>query len=439
MNLRGRSAIKRWLRTALCCLLVGFATGCISSKGFWQKRMTKGGGTLTMSGEYQQEGLKPPLVLTPEQIKKMVAATETNGSIRVGYGENLQPQASVVARLLEETLTQTEKELTIPLPLRPHVHLLRLPNERRAVQFSMSFPRETNGWQTMPWMMMLTNVPPETGAASALSPEFVWGDLRDFPLQVFLIAHEAFEMHLIDPKELLVMGDVHMEQWFIRFDLKYHTRWFRDGLASYVGYKATQRLRRNLAEAGVQPMPRFYDAPAQPFSKLAKAKGKVFDWDQNSKSDYYAAATALFLIIEQRKGPEAISAIMRELPNVKFPNGKALRKLVQQKTGMDIRQVARTFEFPDLGLEARSEGRGVEVKSVAVDGWAAQGNIQKGDVLLEINGAPVAGVTEFELQIFNAMERGEDVKVTFSRNGERRMTEAMSLHQNGKAKSLAKS
>lgn len=418
--------LHRLLNIAAGCLVSALATSCISNKAFWQKHTDPG--TLTVSGYYPNEGLPPPLILTTEQITNSVVGTESNGTTRVSYAKDLQPQAALVARAMEQTLTQTEQTLGVPLALRPHIYLLRMPNERRVVRFSMSIP-ETNAWQTMPWLMLLTKPPPETGPASAPDPEALWADLQELPTQVFLVTHELSEMRLIDPKELLVMGDFSGKIGFIPFNLKYHTRWFRDGFANYTAYKAGQCFRRQMAEAGLQPGTlRFIERPKQPFSELARVKDKVFDWNQNSPTACYGAATALFLLIEQRKGSEAITAIINELPKVKFPNGKALLKMIRQKTGMDLRQLARTFQFPDLGLETHSSAQGrCEIANVAPDGWATRAKLRQGDVLLEANAWPVTDFADIELQVLKALDQGQKLSLTFSRNEERHVTEALPL------------
>jgi len=112
-------------------LLVALLTGCVSNKGFWQKHTNSG--TLTVSGKYPNQGFNPPLVLTAEEISAAMVGTETNGSILVSYGEDLQPQATLVARVLEQTITEAEQAMAAPLPVRPHLFLLRMAHERRVV------------------------------------------------------------------------------------------------------------------------------------------------------------------------------------------------------------------------------------------------------------------------------------------------------------------
>jgi serine protease Do len=60
--------------------------------------------------------------------------------------------------------------------------------------------------------------------------------------------------------------------------------------------------------------------------------------------------------------------------------------------------------------------RGVEVSSVAEDGPAAKAGIKGGDVVLEFNGQPVQGTTQFQRMV-RETPVGRQVKITISRNG----------------------
>jgi len=80
--------------------------------------------------------------------------------------------------------------------------------------------------------MVLTNLPRRRARVFHRRPG---PTCRKLPYQVFLIVHETCELHLIDPEQFLVMPDFDASKCFLHFNFKYHTRWFRDGLASYAG------------------------------------------------------------------------------------------------------------------------------------------------------------------------------------------------------------
>jgi hypothetical protein len=415
-----------WSRLFGGCLLAALVTGCVSlDKAFWQKRMNSGRGKLTIGGTFQNGGVKPALVLTRSEISKAVVSAETNGAVRVSYGPGLQAHAAVLAREIDQALGQLEAPLGMPMPWRLHIHLLRLPGERRVLKFSMSVP---GGEHIMPWLLPITNVPPRAGLSPTNSPEALWADLKDLPIALFLMAHEAYEMRLIDPADFLVMPDVAGGLSFLHWTVKYHTRWFREGYANYAGYQASQCLRRQLTHAGLRPdRLTFVDAELQPLTKLAKVREALFDWNQNSRArlgaDNYEAALGLFLLLERRQGPEAIAAVIRALPQVKLPDGKALLKLVREKTALDPRQLVREFAFPDFGLELAANARKQpEVRRVQPQSWAATAKLSPGDIILEVNGCPVEGLTQYELQLLRVIERRQDLVLTFSRNGQKHVT-----------------
>ena len=62
------------------------------------------------------------------------------------------------------------------------------------------------------------------------------------------------------------------------------------------------------------------------------------------------------------------------------------------------------------------EERGVEVSSVAEDGPAAKAGIKAGDVVLEFDGQPVQGTTQFQRMV-RETPVGRQVKITVWRNG----------------------
>lgn len=382
-------------------------------------------------------GLKPPLVLTSADITNSIVGTVTNGSTLVSYSTNLQAQAALVAGSFELSLADAARVLSMPLSP-PHIYLLRLPREQRAIQFSMSIPA---GEHALPWLIVLTNDPPQTIATSA-SPvpvpttasefltaraadeELLWADLRQLPVHIFIFAHEAFELRLINPGELLVMGDIVAQRGFLKFTFEHHTRWFRDGLANFCALKARDSFRRQRLAAGTTPGLLRFESSMQPFSELARVNDKLFAWDQDSPADYYDAATALFLLIELRAGPQAISSIVQELPNIKFPDRNALLKMILRKTGLDLRYIARTFEFPDLGLDATPR---LEIETVLPDTWVARAGLLPGDLLLEANSRPITSLLDVELAILHALDFRQPVSFTFLREGTRHTTLSLPL------------
>jgi hypothetical protein len=429
-SVRAFSRFRRWLETGvLCCLAVVLMSGCVTSKGFWQKHMKLADNEkINMSSEWRKEGEKPPLVLTDAEITNAMTGTVTNGGTRVSYGTNLHSQAVFIAKSLEQAFTDTESTLKIPLPLRSHVYLLRLAGERRVIRASMSAPY---GERHIPLVFVLTNSVPAECPGTNSPPEALWTDLHEFPLFLFLLTHECREFGLMFP-ELLVMPDISASKGLVHVNLKYHTRWFRDGFANYTAYKASQSFRRSLADSSVKTSSlTFCEDSLQPFSKLAKMREKVFDWNQNSKEgedgDDYEAAMALFLLLEEQKGVAGITTMFNELPNVKSGSGRALVKMIREKTGVDLIKLAREVQFPDLGLETEPKEGGLEVQKLATDGWAARTGLMKGDIIVEANGRAISGRLEFEREVLKAFSAEQKLGLTVVRESQRLKVAALDL------------
>ena len=405
-----------WLKFFLCVLLCLFWSGCFNSKSFWQKKMANIKNP-TIGGELQLKGLRPPVVFAEHNITNAVVGALTNQSIRVAYGPGLQEQAACVARAAEQALLVAEQTIAQPLPLRPHFYLLRLPDEQRFIRFK--FPIHEPD-RTLPWFLPITNAPALVPDSGLPHPTALWSDLRHLPFHIFVMVHEICEIYLMHPPKLLAMPDVLIQKGFLSYHFRYRTRWFRDGLANFVGLKASEAFRRQLIADGIEPGPMHFTANSmRPLFELSKVRADVFLWAQSSTRDYYPAATALFLLLEERHGSTVVADIVHELPSVEFPNGKALQRLVLEKTGTDLRQLARNFKFPDIGFETTTHPTGqLEIRTISTGGWAEAAHLRQGDLVSTINGAPVISMIDLEFQIFRALQRAEKVNLGFMREGQ---------------------
>lgn len=72
--------------------------------------------------------------------------------------------------------------------------------------------------------------------------------------------------------------------------------------------------------------------------------------------------------------------------------------------------IARAFDLQEI--------QGILINDVVDDSPAQQAGLESGDVIVEVNGDRVVGSREFQFEIAN-MRPGEDVNLTFIRNGER--------------------
>lgn len=75
--------------------------------------------------------------------------------------------------------------------------------------------------------------------------------------------------------------------------------------------------------------------------------------------------------------------------------------------------------FLGIGMDARFDGPGVRVSEVTGGGAAEKVGILRGDVILEVMGDEVAGLTEMQTRI-RRQSAGDEVPMVVLRNGERR-------------------
>src|SRR5438270_370885 len=98
------------------------------------------------------------------------------------------------------------------------------------------------------------------------------------------------------------------------------------------------------------------------------------------------------------------------------PGARSAQVITVQKTGgyLGIGGIEVTPErMKALNLK---EERGVEVSRVMEDGPAAKAGIKEGDVVLEFNGTPVQGTSQFQ-RLVSETPIGRPVKITVWRNG----------------------
>ncbi len=426
------------MRLALLMLAI-LAVGCVvprplsPSKAYWQKNLGEGGSG-QVKGTFNMDKTQPPLVLTPAMIQDQCILTTTNGSIRVASGAELQPQAAWLALWTARSLEHVRPLTGLQLSNEICLYLVHLPGERRSIQFTL--PIADTG-QAFPWFVPVTDTVNATNTPPA-SPTLRQMGLKDTPLTLFLLAHELHEWRLVNPRSMLVLMDIQGAWGPMSWDIRYHTRWFRDGFANYAGYHAVQYLRDQAQpwETASGPVA-WRRLELRPFSKLAKVKTDLFRWNQSSPvawdADYYEAALGLFLLIERRLGSEAIPSVVAALPSVARPDGSRLRKLFLAKTGRDLRRLVDDFWFPDLGLTLKSNATDQpEIESVRPHSPAGELDLQPGDVIQAVNNQPVRDLLEYECRLFRVCEDRAPLTLTLLREGCVETREFPSTFQGGR-------
>jgi serine protease Do len=115
-------------------------------------------------------------------------------------------------------------------------------------------------------------------------------------------------------------------------------------------------------------------------------------------------------------GTACIAAASAFAQQVVVPRSHNAQAVIVQKGGsyLGIGGLDITAERAK-SLNLKDE-RGVEVSSVAEDGPAAKAGIKEGDVVLEFNGQPVQGTTQFQRMV-RETPVGRQVKITIWRSG----------------------
>src|SRR5215469_8723795 len=121
-------------------------------------------------------------------------------------------------------------------------------------------------------------------------------------------------------------------------------------------------------------------------------------------------------ILTHSQGSEGIgfavpANLARQVMDQILKNGKVVRAYMGVLPQDMTAEMARAF--------GEKEARGVVVGDVTADGPAQQAGVHRGDILLDVNGKPIANSNELRMTI-SMMQPGTDVKLTVLRDGSER-------------------
>ncbi len=312
-----------------------------------------------------------------------------------GLGDSAQCMADKTAALLEAVQRRTG----VVLSTHSTLYLIRL--DQQPQDFVINHTSEPNEFLL-----------PRFVQAGHESCEDIIAQSRSYP---YLLVHEVVETSLIGKAGGAVLPDLAWGGPGLRINLNNYTRWFRDGLANYAGFIAYETI---ITEIPTDKRLSQQDTlvHTEPFSSLALVGDKLFSWPQSSKMDmeraYYNAALGLFLLIADTHGEQAIRDILHEIVQRRAVNGRDLIEIANRVLHADVRQLARDFEFPQMGAEveqmtlalALNQGvrphAGLFVKGVLPSGLGKQAGLKEKDVIIAVGGTPVANRLDFELGLF---------------------------------------
>src|SRR5215469_9714727 len=122
-------------------------------------------------------------------------------------------------------------------------------------------------------------------------------------------------------------------------------------------------------------------------------------------------------ILTHSQGSEGIgfavpANLARQVMDQILKNGKVVRAYMGVLPQDMTAEMARAF--------GEKEARGVVVGDVTADGPAQQAGVHRGDILLDVNGKPIANSNELRMTI-SMMQPGTDVRLTVLRDGSERV------------------
>lgn len=369
----------------------------------------------------------------------------TREGVSVYYSEGLDQQAAwfakATARQLAEVRTRTGFEFG---PGKANVYLKLLepgaPNTRPVI------------WA---WESLLLVEPGKTSCLDIIAMKNNWPFPGGF-------MHESVEASLtFGPTPRLLLDDKRKTFWGGTQNDFHYTRWFREGFASYAGFLACKvTVVDEGPDADQMRAEVFKYTEMMPFTALATVGTRIFMWNQyqgytgqdmrdgdddfepgevHTENSYYGASLALFLVIEDRYGQDAIREIIQKVNKLENGSGEDLKRIVREVLGTDIVELVNTFRFPKTGMKlvalwdstpipGSDVKRGLWVDEVGADGPAQRAGILKDDVIISLDGDRMVNSFDFEFALYKRMQQ-QSVKIGLWRKGVGHMTVEMEVRE----------
>ena len=337
------------------------------------------------------------------------------GDTVVRYQRGLGNQAQCLADKTAALLEAVHQRTGVVLTTHSTIYLLRF--DQPPQDFIVSLTSEPNEF-LLPLFVR----------AGEDSCDAIVAHSRSYP---YLLVHELVETSLVRRSGGSVLPDLAWGAPGVKMHVNNYTRWFRDGFANYAGYVAYE-----IVAGEVPSEKKLYQQETllhtEPFSSLAQIGDKLFKWPQSSRMEveraYYNAALGLFLLIVDRFGEQAIRDIVHEVAQRRATNGRDLIEITDRVLKTDVRQLARDFEFPQVGARveqmslALALNKGVEphaalfVLAVPEGTLAAKAGLREKDAIIAVGGTPVANHLDFELGLFKVRSQ-KTIPLTIQRAG----------------------
>jgi hypothetical protein len=336
----------------------------------------------------------------------------TSTSIVVEYPVGLGALAREIVALVPAMATYVETEFGIAWTWKARMRLARV--EQVPPRLAERRTRLRDGTFAMTLL-----IPPEE------TLESVYQANRGFPAS---FVHEMTELSLAFPSQGQnpVLLDFETED----SQEVHHTRWFRDGLATYVGERVAEELCGRAAGQRLHP---------RPFSALQSLGELVFEWKDSDYSysedvltrdeDFYRASLGLFLLLELQHGRGVFRKLAERLLDAGVLDQKGLFEAFEGTIGEKPPQFLRRLRLPRVGVRgveltrAIAKSRvmpfapGVLILGVCRGSPADRSGLVAGDVLVAVDGQPVSNVDEVERRLMAARELTIELEIL--RSGQR--------------------
>ena len=352
-----------------------------------------------------------------EQFSELLKSQEGSqefqyNRIRVFYESGLDEQAQLLAPLMEELVLHVEKELSLQLNISDLTLFLfhgkgEFPLSGENIIFSgTGFKAHVTEQRALVVLLI-----PENANLESIV-------IKNPGIYSSVLFHELVEAKLTTRIQVNFSSTKYDAENMLL------TRWFREGFSNYAGYISHKFLLSKINGTKQMNKTWLYNGlERHPFSNLNIIGKNLFQWHQikggvyDNNIDYYEAALGLFLLIENRHGPEAIAKIGKEINELNYANGKDLIALCNRVIGSDIVELVDNFYFPDLGMGAEAlfplpnecnninVSYGIAVKRVSPGGMAQKWGIKDGDVITKVNQEDISTEFEFEFAILKLLEQ----------------------------------
>ena len=333
------------MRPILLLLALVFLTSCSTrNHSYWKKYHLAenppgaSSAVITIGGHYSRESTPEAnkrIELEAGDIAKLSAWRVTSGMTSLSMPAGARQGSKQFVRWLDTAERETSKELGVERLLRLHYIGVQVPKNVSSLEFSTTID-EPN---TLPFVTPLWD-----------------GEKRPTnldPAAIFIGLHELYEFQLVSQESApTALPDALFRTGLVKRKIRAHTRWFRDGFATYAAMIATGKLTK-LSQGQWPPKDKAESLNPfeSPLRDLSQVGTRLFAWDQFSAGRYnaknYPASYGLFLLLEQRYGRAGIRRWIEAIKRQEIPDRAGILRAAQEAFGTDLRSIVKNYRYEE--------------------------------------------------------------------------------------------